>query len=93
LGSFNIACTFSSAWYALPCHCKVINVLLLPCPCCCSRRLAHANLGFGLASAAGLLALADKASLATAFLSFSCGLSGELLVSGAQPFACQLASM
>ena len=54
---------------------------------CCSpaaalllRRLAHANLGFGLASAAGLLALADKASLATAFLSFSCGLSGELLV-------------
>ncbi|WIA30312.1 hypothetical protein OEZ86_000400 [Tetradesmus obliquus] len=41
--------------------------------------LAHANLGFGLVSAAGLLALADKASLATAFLSFSCGLSGELL--------------
>ncbi|KAF6255174.1 hypothetical protein COO60DRAFT_241500 [Scenedesmus sp. NREL 46B-D3] len=41
--------------------------------------LAHANLGVGLASAAGLLALADKASLATAFLSFSCGLSGELL--------------
>lgn len=41
--------------------------------------LAHANLGFGLASAAGLLALADKASLATAALSFSCGLSGELI--------------
>jgi hypothetical protein len=55
-----------------------------PCPCCCFCRLAHANLGFGLASAAGLLALADKASLATAFLSFSCGLSGELLVSHAQ---------
>lgn len=52
-----------------------------PLLCCCSCRLAHANLGVGLASAAGLLALADKASLATAFLSFSCGLSGELLVS------------
>jgi hypothetical protein len=66
-----------------------VELPLAPCPCCCSCRLAHANLGFGLASAAGLLALADKASLATAFLSFSCGLSGELLVSHAQHSLCQ----
>lgn len=41
--------------------------------------LAHANLGVGLAGAAAMLALADKASLTTAFLSFTCGLSGELV--------------
>jgi len=41
--------------------------------------LAHNHLGAGLASAAALLVAADKASLVTAALSFSCGLSGELL--------------
>jgi hypothetical protein len=41
--------------------------------------LAHANLGVGLAGAAALLVAADKASMATSALSFSCALAGEQL--------------
>lgn len=42
--------------------------------------LGHANLGgIGLAGAVALLAHADMTSLATAAVSFSCGLGGEAL--------------
>lgn len=70
-GQYTVAALFSTA--------MVADVLDLAAQMTIISGLAHANLGMGLASAAALLVAADTASLATAALSFSCGLSGELL--------------
>eukprot|EP00775_Hariotina_reticulata_P010995 gene10995-11149_t len=70
-GDYNVAALFATALAA--------DILDLAAQVTVISGLAHNHLGAGLASAAALLVAADKASLVTAALSFSCGLSGELL--------------
>jgi hypothetical protein len=70
-GQFAVAALFSTA--------LVADVLDLAAQMTIISGLAHNNLGVGLAGAAALLVAADHASLATAALSVSCGLGGELL--------------
>lgn len=70
-GQYAVAALFSTA--------VVADVLDLAAQMTIISGLAHSNLGVGLAGAAALLVAADHASLATAALSFSCGLGGELL--------------
>lgn len=70
-GQFAVAALFSTA--------LVADLFDLAAQFTIISGLAHANLGMGLAGAAAMLVAADQASLATAALSFSCGLGGELL--------------
>lgn len=68
-GDYTVAGLFATA--------VVADVLDLAAQLTIITGLSHANLGVGLASAAALLVAADKASLATAALSFSAALAGE----------------
>lgn len=70
-GQYTVAALFSTA--------LVADIFDLAAQATIISGLAHANLGMGIAGAAALLVAADQASLATAALSFSCALGGELL--------------